>query len=88
MDCGDAGAAAAVGEEGFLVWAGACAQAEEPALATDMTKPKKADRARKGMRLVKSSGLRIPRERARHKSGIGAKTTEASARGWRCSVQI
>lgn len=53
-----------MGEEGgFLVVAGACAQAEEPVLATDMIKPKKADRARKGMRLAKSSALRIPRGR-------------------------
>ena len=42
-----------VGEEGgFLV--GACALAEEPALATKMIKPKKVDRTRKGMRLAKS----------------------------------
>ena len=53
MDCGAAGAGAAAGEEGgFLV--GACAQAEEPALATKMIEPKKVDRIRKRMRLAES----------------------------------
>jgi len=33
---------------------GACAQAEEPALATQMIKPKNVNRTRKGMRLAKS----------------------------------
>jgi len=69
-----------VGEEGgFLVGAGACARAEEPALATKM-KPKKVDRIREGMRLDESPGLRIPRERERHKSRIRAKLTEPSAK--------
>ena len=50
---------------------GACALAEELALATKM-KPKKVDRIREGMRLDESPGLRIPRERERHKSRIRA----------------
>jgi hypothetical protein len=62
FDCGEAGAevtAGAVG--GFLAGAGVCAHVEEQALATIMTTPNKTDRARKGMRLDKSPGLRIPR---------------------------
>src|SRR6267378_8415537 len=64
LDCGEDGAVGGVGEGfGFLVVAGACAQAREPLLATRTTKAKKSDRARKGMRLNKSSAQRIPRGR-------------------------
>jgi len=44
---------------GFLVVAGACAHAAELALATKVTRLKKSDRARKGMRLDESSAQRI-----------------------------
>src|SRR3981189_616923 len=55
LDCGEDGATAGVGEEfGFLVVAGACADAREPLLATKTTKTKKSDRARSSMRLDES----------------------------------
>src|SRR5258707_1246407 len=64
FDCGEEGAVAGGGEEfGFLVVAGACAHVREPLLATKVTRLKKSDRARKGMRLNESSAQRIPRGR-------------------------
>src|SRR6266849_11114142 len=73
LDCGEDGAAAGVGEEfGFLVPAGACADAREPLLATKTTKATKNDRARKGMRLNESSAQRIPRRRRAAQMAIGA----------------
>ena len=69
MDWGALGAAVvAGGEGGFLLGAGACAQAVQDATTDTIIAREKADRARKGMRLDESSAERIPRRSERHKS--------------------
>ena len=52
---------------------GACAQAEEPALATQMIKPKNVNRTRKGMRLAKSPRIE---DTARRVSGTNGCSRE------------
>ena len=74
LDWGEAGAAATAGAVGgFLVWGGACGVAETAALATKMTRPKKSNRVRKGMRVDKSSGLE---DTPRQVSGTNAELAE------------